>query len=84
MMDSPEWAQNPCYKTPVGLHEHQKEILPQLHAWFKQHTCADVVKRAMAQRLDISIIHSAKELAENECSKPGEIGGAGTVRWREK
>ena len=66
MMDSPEWAQNPAYKTPVGLHEHQKEIQPQLKAWFKQHTCADVVKRAMAQRLDISIVQSAKEIAENK------------------
>ena len=66
MMDSPEWAQNPAYKTPVGLHEHQKEIQPQLVAWFKQHACADVVKRAQAQRLDISIVHSAKELAENK------------------
>ena len=66
MMDSPQWAQNTAYKTPVGLNEHQKEIQPQLKAWFKQHTCADVVKRAQAQRLDISIVQSAKELAENE------------------
>jgi crotonobetainyl-CoA:carnitine CoA-transferase CaiB-like acyl-CoA transferase len=66
MMDSPAWAQNPAYKTPIGLNEHMKEIQPQLIAWFKQHTCADVVKRAMAQRLDISIVQSAKQLAENE------------------
>jgi len=66
MMDSPEWAQNPAYKTPIGLNEHMKEIQPQLIAWFKQHTCADVVKRAMAQRLDISIVQSARQLAENE------------------
>jgi crotonobetainyl-CoA:carnitine CoA-transferase CaiB-like acyl-CoA transferase len=66
MMDSPEWAQNPEYKTPVGLlHDHWKEIQPRLISWFKQHTCAEVVKRAMAQRLDISIVQSAKEISDN-------------------
>jgi crotonobetainyl-CoA:carnitine CoA-transferase CaiB-like acyl-CoA transferase len=65
MMGSPEWAQNPAFKTPVGLHGHWKEIQPQLIAWFKQHTTAYVEKAAQAQRLDISIVHSAKELAEH-------------------
>ena len=67
MMDSPEWAQNPEYKTPVGLlHDHWKEIQPRLIDWFKQHTCAEVVKKAMAQRLDISIVQSAKEISDNK------------------
>ena len=67
MMDSPEWAQNPAFKTPVGLLiDHWKEIQPQLIAWFKQHTCADDVKRAMAQRLDIAIVQSAKEISDNK------------------
>ena len=66
MMGSPKWAQNPVYKTPVGLHEHQKEIQPQLVAWFKQHTTAEVEKLAQAQRLDIAIVHSPKQLVENQ------------------
>ena len=66
MMGSPAWAQNPAYKTPVGLHEHWGEIQPQLITWFKQHPTAEVEKAARAQRLDISTVNSAKQVAEHE------------------
>ena len=66
MMGSPDWAKNPAYKTEVGLHSNWKEIQPGIIAWMKQHTAAEVEKAAKAKRLDISIIYSAKEVAEHE------------------
>jgi crotonobetainyl-CoA:carnitine CoA-transferase CaiB-like acyl-CoA transferase len=66
MMGSPEWAKNQAYKTPVGLHSNWKEIQPRIIEWMKQHTVAEVEKAAKAKRLDISIVYSAKEVADLE------------------
>jgi crotonobetainyl-CoA:carnitine CoA-transferase CaiB-like acyl-CoA transferase len=66
MMGSPEWARNQAYKTPVGLHSNWKEIQPRIIEWMKQHTVAEVEKAAKAKRLDISIVYSAKEVADLE------------------
>ena len=66
MMGSPAWAKNPAYKTPVGLHRNWGEIQPKIIEWIKQHPIVEVEKAARAKRLDISIVYSAKEVADHD------------------
>jgi len=69
MMGNPEWAKNPSFQTPIGLHENWSKVQPKIIEWMKEHTAAEVEKEAREKRIDVSIVHSAKEVVTNELFK---------------
>ena len=66
MMGYPEWAKEEAFKTPVSRYANLDKSQPKIIEWMKEQTIAEVEKTARAHHLPFSVIHSVKEVAEDE------------------